>query len=103
MKGIKAILQPLMLQKALDALHVIEGLPAVTVSDVHGIDTARGSLEQVTKTKLKIMVPAEIAARVLAAIQAHAHTSKAGDGRVFVVPIEENVSTRNGERSEGSL
>lgn len=103
MKEIKAIIQPFMLHRVLNALHEIEGLPAVTVSDVRGIDTARGRFEQVTKTKLEIMVPDELAERVLAAIQTHAHTGKEGDGRVFIIPIEESVSIRSGERSEGSL
>ena len=103
MKEIKAIIQPFMLHGVLDGLHEIEGLPAVTVSDVRGIDTGRGRYEQVTKTKLEIMVPDELAERVLAAIQTHAHTGKEGDGRVFVIPIEESVKIRSGERSEGSL
>lgn len=103
MKEVKAIIQPFMLQNVLDALHEIEGLPAVTISDVRGIDTARGNIQQVTKTKLEIMVSDELAQRVLAAIQTHAHTGKEGDGRVFMIPIEESVSIRSGERSDDSL
>lgn len=89
-----------MLNHVLRALHQIEGLPAVTVSEVRGIDTERGSFEQVVKSKLEIMVPDERAASVVQAIQTHAHTGKSGDGRVFVIPIESSVKIRTGERGD---
>ena len=102
MKEIKAIIQPFMLHRVLDALREIEGLPAVTVSEVQGINVERGTLDPVTKTKLEIMVPDELAERVLAAIQTHAHTGKSGDGRIFVIPIEETVKIRTGKRDENA-
>ncbi len=97
MKEVKAIIQPFMLNHVLNALHQIEGLPAVTVSEVRGIDTGRGRFEQVVKSKLEIMVPDELTEAVVRAIQAHAHTGKAGDGRVFIIPIESSVKIRTGE------
>ena len=97
MKEIKAIIQPFMLHHVLNALHQIEGLPAITVSEVRGIDTARGSFEQVVKSKIEIMVPDELAAAVVQAIQINAHTGKSGDGRVFIIPIESSVKIRTGE------
>ena len=103
MKEIKAIIQPFMLHRVLDALHEIPALPAVTVSEVQGINVERGRHEPVKKTKLEIMVPDDLTERVLAAIQTHVHTGKAGDGRVFVIPIEQTVKIRSGERSDGSL
>ena len=103
MKEIKAIIQPFMLHHVLGALREIEGLPAVTVSEVQGIDVERGVLDPVTKTKLEIMVSDELAGQVLTAIQTHAHTGKSGDGRIFVIPIEATVKIRTGQRSEGGL
>ena len=104
MKEIKAIVQPFMLQHVLNALHEIHrelgSLPAVTVSEVQGISVESGLYEPVKKTKLEIMVPDELAERVLTAIQTHAHTGKAGEGRVFVIPIEATVKIRTGERDE---
>lgn len=96
MKEIKAIIQPFMLSQVLAALHQIEGLPGVTVSEVRSIDLERGSIEQVTKIKLEIMVPDEQAQAVLQAIQKQAHTGKPGDGRIFLIPIEETVNIRTG-------
>jgi nitrogen regulatory protein P-II 1 len=98
-KEIKAIIQPFMLHHVLNALHNIEGLPALTVSEVRGIDTTTGNFEQVVKSKLEIMVPDDLAARVVEAIQTHAHTGKSGDGRVFVIPIEDAIKIRTGERN----
>ena len=97
MKEVKAIIQPFMLHHVLNALHQIEGLPAVTVSEVRGIDVQRGRFEQVVKSKLEIMVPDELAETVARAIQIHAHTGKAGDGRVFIIPIESSIKIRTGE------
>ena len=99
MKEIKAIIQPFMLHQVLDALRAIEGLPGATISESRSVALDGSSYEQVTKIKLEIMVPDEKVEAVLATIQAHAHTGKPGDGRVFVIPIEESVSIRSGERS----
>lgn len=98
MKEIKAIIQPFMLSQVFAALHQIEGLPAVTVSEARGISPDGGTYNQVVKSNLEIMVPDELAAPVVEAIQAHAHTGKAGDGRIFVIPIEQTVKIRSGER-----
>ena len=97
MKEVKAIIQPFMLQHVLDALRQIGDLPAVTIAPVQGISVKTGDTTPVTKTKLEVMVPDHLVGAVMGAIQANAHTGKAGDGRVFVIPIEESVVIRTGE------
>ena len=97
MKEIKAIIQPFMLSHVLHALHAIEGLPGVTVSEARSIDLERGTLEQSTQVKLEIMVPDGQADAVREAIQKHAHTGREGDGRIFVIPIEQATDIRTGE------
>ena len=101
MKEIKAIIQPQMLHQVLNALHEIHrargALPAVTVSEVQGISVESGRFDPVKKTKLEIMVSDDLASRVVEAIQTHAHTGQAGDGRIFVIPIEESMKIRTGE------
>ena len=87
MKEIKAIIKPFMLERVIDALQKIQGLPAVTISPAHGLSVERGTLDQVVKTKLEIMIPDELVARVVEAIQTAAHTGKPGDGRIFVIPV----------------
>lgn len=99
MKEIKAIIQPFLLDRVLDALHDIEGLPGVTVSEARAVSMKRGHYEQVVKTKLEIMVADALVESVVQAIQEHAHTGNPGDGGIFVIPIEETVNIRTGERS----
>jgi nitrogen regulatory protein PII len=101
MKEIKAIIQPFRLEAVLNALHQIPGLPAMTVSPVHGIAVERGSYEQVAKTKLELMVADDQVEPVVCAIQHAAHTGNPGDGRIFVIPIEQTVKIRTGERDIG--
>ena len=84
MKEIKAIIQPFMLERVMNALHEIKDLPAVTVSTAHGISVERGTHDQVMKTKLEIMVPDERVEHLIEVIQKAARTGKAGDGRIFV-------------------
>ncbi len=98
MKEIKAIIQPFMLERVMNALHEIKDLPAVTISTAHGVSVERGAHDQVMKTKLEIMVPDDRVEQLLAVIQKAARTGNAGDGRIFVLPVEETVKIRTGER-----
>ena len=103
MKEVKAIFQPFVLDRVLEALRAIKGLPAVTVSEVTGIGLESGQNDRPTKTKLEIMVPDPLVEPVLEAIETHAHTGNPGDGRIFVIPIEESVKIRTGERLLGRV
>lgn len=98
MKEIKAIIQPFMLAPVLAALREVEGLPAATVSEVRGFSVVHPKCESQTKTKLEIMVPDEMADLVVYTIQKHAHTGNPGDGRIFVISVEDTVKIRTGER-----
>ena len=98
MKEIKAIIKPFTLEAVIEALREIKGLPAITISPAHGLSVERGSFDQVLKTKLEIMVTDELAESVVQAIQKAAHTGNPGDGRIFVIPVEETVKIRTGER-----
>ena len=98
MKEVKAIIQPFRLFGVMNALHQIQGLTGVTVSEAHGISVERGSHDQVVKTKLEIIVPDTLAGAVVEAIQTHAHTGNPGDGRIFVIPVEESIRIRTGTK-----
>lgn len=98
MKEIKAIIQPFLLEKVLVALHEIEGLPGVIISEAKAASVTRGHYEQVVKTKLEIMAPDELVESILAVIQTSAHTGNPGDGGIFVIPVEEAIVIRTGER-----
>ena len=99
MKEVKAIIQPFMLDAVLDALHEIEGLPGIIVSEARAINVGQGHYEQIVKVKLEIIVSETLVEPVVQTIRQHAHTGKPGDGRIFVIPIEKSISIRTGEHA----
>jgi len=103
MKEIKAIIKPFQLENVVDALRQIPNLPGVTISTAHGLSVERGTFDQVVKTKLEIIVPDSLVESVVQAIQEAAHTGTTGDGKIFVLPIEETVKIRTGQRGEGAI
>jgi nitrogen regulatory protein P-II 1 len=113
MKEIKAIIQPFMLSKVINALKEIGGLPGVTVSEVKGFGKSRAanaankiveeSIEYAKKVKLEIVVPDSLLDQVVNAICAKAHTGRAGDGKIFIHTVDEIVKIRSGEKGEQAI
>jgi nitrogen regulatory protein P-II 1 len=99
MKEIKAIIKPFRLEQVIEAMREIKGLHALTISPAHGLAVERASFDQVVKTKLEVIVADELVASVVEAIQKAAHTGNPGDGCIFVIPVEETVKIRTGERN----
>ena len=108
MKEIKAIIQPHMLTKVIDSLKAMENLPGVTVSEVRGFGhnpaestsnkLVEDFIEYAKKTKIEIVVPDDLAERVVDAIARNAHTGLPGDGLIFVSPVDEVIKIRTGEK-----
>lgn len=113
MKEIKAIIQPFKVSDVTDALQAIPGVGGITALDVRGFGHQRGqfgvesraggSLNYMPKVLLLIVVADALVDTVLATIQRHAHTGNAGDGMVFVSPVEDAMRLRTGERGERAL
>lgn len=113
MKEIKAIIQPFLLSRVVEALKDIESLPGVTVSDVRGFGRARAvgspdpvleeGIEYAKKAKLEMVVPDHLVEPVLGVIMEKAHTGNPGDGKIFVYPVSEVVKIRSGERGEAAI
>lgn len=99
MKEIKAIIKPFMLERVLEALREIPNLSAVTISPAHGVSVKRGTFDQIVHTKLEIIVPDDLVKTVVEHIQKAAHTGNPGDGRIFVIPVDESMKIRTGERN----
>ncbi len=98
MKEIKAIIQPFKLNDVLQALHGIGGLPGAIVSECRAASVqSDGSVLEVRKNKLEIMVEDGRADEVAQTIRASARTGHVGDGRVFVIPIERAIPIHVGE------
>lgn len=114
MKEVKAVIRPLLLSRVVEALKQIEGLPGLTVDrEVRGLgrtpvgeDSDRivdDLVEYVPKAKLEIVVSDDLVDVVVETIQRLAHTGRPGDGKIFVMPVEEVVKIRTGERGDAAL
>ena len=113
MKEIKAIIQPFLLSKVVEALKEIEGLPGVTVSEVHGFGRARaqgssdavlkGTVEYVNKSKLEVVVPDGLVEKVIQVVREQAHTGNPGDGKIFVLQVDDVIRIRTGERGDSAI
>ncbi len=106
MKLIIAIIQPHRIDAVRDALTEV-GVEGLTVSEVRGYGRQRGqkeiyrgaeySVSYVPKLKLEIAVVSEKADDVVDAITRSARTGKIGDGKIFIVPLEQALRIRTGE------
>lgn len=113
MKEIKAIIQPFVLERVVEALESQGGLPGVTVSEVIGWGKTRGrdTKDSVTagsytfarKSKLEIVVPDHLADQVAATILRAAHTGNVGDGKIFVYEVSQVIKIRTGERGDAAI
>jgi len=112
MKKIEAIIKPFKLDEVKDALGTV-GVQGITVSEVKGFGRQKGHTELyrgaeyvvdfLPKVKLEVIVPDEQAEKVVLSIQETASTGRIGDGKIFVIPVEEAVRIRTGERDEAAL
>ena len=109
MHEVKAIVRPGRLEPVLHALHEMPDLPGVTVSEIQGIgrrtDAAPPDIKygDVRMTKLEIVVPDALLARVLTVIEAKGRTGRPDDGRIFVLPVSDARRIRTGDRNEAAL
>ena len=112
MKKIEAIIKPFKLDEVKEALHEI-GLQGITVLEAKGFGRQKGHTELyrgaeyvvdfLPKIKLEIAVADDQVEKVVDTIVAAANTGRIGDGKIFVVPMEETVRIRTGERGESAL
>lgn len=108
MKEIKAIIRPFKLSDVITELQEIEGVPGITVSEIKrcwkgsikDIEKKRGDglIEYVEKLKLEMVVPDEMVDSVVSVIQKTAHTGNTGDGKIFVIPVDDVIKIRTNER-----
>ena len=112
MKKVEAIIKPFKLDEVKEALSGI-GVQGLTVSEVKGFGRQKGHTELyrgaeyvvdfLPKVKLEIIVSDETAAQVVETIERAARTGRIGDGKIFVLPMEEVVRIRTGERGANAL
>ncbi|NNL65772.1 MAG: P-II family nitrogen regulator [Myxococcales bacterium] len=112
MKKIEAIIKPFKLDDVKEKLAGI-GIQGMTVSEVKGFGRQKGHTELyrgaeyvvdfLPKIKIEIAVDDDTAEKAVNAIVEAAHTDRIGDGKIFVLPIEEAVRIRTGERGDEAL
>ena len=112
MKKIEAIIKPFKLDDVKEALAGI-GVEGLTVTEVKGFGRQKGHTELyrgaeyvvdfLPKIKLEFVVDDDLWEKVVEAIVNAANTGKIGDGKIFVLPLEEAVRIRTGERGAAAV
>ena len=109
MKKIEAIIKPFKLDEVREALSDI-GVTGLTVTEVKGFGRQKGHTELyrgaeyvvdfLPKVKIEIVVGDEVVEMAIESIIKAAHTGKIGDGKIFVMPVEQVVRIRTGETGD---
>ena len=112
MKLVIAVVKPFKLDEVREALAGI-GVNGLTVTEVKGFGRQKGHTELyrgaeyvvdfLPKVKIEAVVTDDILDRVLEAIQKSARTGKIGDGKIFVVDLEQVIRIRTGEEGEAAV
>ena len=110
MKKVEAVIRPDRLQSVQDALDAL-GTSGLTVTEVLGCGAQRGYTETYRgakvnislqrKVKVEAIVGDSMVEAVIDAISGAARTGEVGDGKIFVIPVEDAVRIRTGERGDG--
>ena len=112
MKLIIAIIKPFKLEEVKSALAEI-GVEGMTVTEVKGFGRQKGhteiyrgseyTVDFLPKVKIEVVTSDEIVPKAIAAIVKAAKTGKIGDGKVFVLPVEDAIRIRTDERGEAAV
>ncbi len=112
MKKIEAIIKPFKLDEVKQALTEL-GVAGLTATEVKGFGRQKGHTELyrgaeyvvdfLPKVKIEVVVADAIAGRVIEGIERVAKTGRIGDGKIFVLPVDETIRIRTGERGDEAL
>lgn len=112
MKLIKCIIQPYKLEEVKEALAEVN-VQGMTVSEVKGFGRQKGhtelyrgteyTIDIVPKVEVEVVVPDNMAKTVIDAVVKAARSGKVGDGKIFVLNVDESVRIRTGESGETAL
>jgi len=112
MKKVECIIKPFKLDDVKSALSDL-GISGMTVSEVRGFGRQKGHTELyrgaeyqvdlIPKVKIELVVDDAMVADVVAAVQKEAATGRIGDGKIFVLEVEQSVRIRTGETGPESL
>ncbi len=112
MKKIEAIIKPFKLDDVKEALQEI-GLTGITVTEARGFGRQKGHTELyrgaeyvvdfLPKVKIEVIVDDAMVEKTIEAIVGAAQTGRIGDGKIFVLPVEDVIRIRTGERGPNAI
>ena len=112
MKKVEAIIKPFKLDEVKGALHEI-GIHGITITEVKGVGRQKGHTELyrgaeyvvdfLPKVKIEIVVPDDGTQAVVDTISKAAFTGRIGDGKIFVMPVDQVIRIRTGETGPEAL
>lgn len=112
MKKIEAIIKPFKLDEVKHALTKI-GVQGMTVTEVRGFGRQKGhteiyrgaeyKIDFLAKVKMELIVTDELVNQAIDTIERTAKTGKIGDGKIFILPVEEVIRIRTGERGKDAI
>ncbi len=112
MQKIEAIIKPFKLDDVKEALNEI-GISGMTLSEVKGYGRQKGhkeiyrgaeyNVDFIPKIKLELVVDSEQTDQVVQTIMDAANTGKIGDGKIFVMPVDEVIRVRTGEKGTEAI
>ncbi len=112
MKKIEAIIKPFKLEEVKESLDSI-GIRGITVSEVKGFGRQKGHTELyrgaeyvvdfLPKIKIEIILPDDSVDKAVEAIISAAKTGRIGDGKIFILSLEEVIRIRTGEKGEEAI
>jgi len=112
MKIVSAVIRPHRLQDVKNALSVA-GIVGLTVTDVRGAGRQKGQIERyrgseynmdlIPKAKIEVAIEDDQVETVVQAIRNSAYTGEIGDGKIFIMPLDDSMRIRTGDRGDSSL
>ena len=112
MKKIEAIIKPFKLDEVKEALHEV-GIKGITVTEAKGFGRQKGHTELyrgaeyvvdfLPKVNVEVVVPDDLVEKVVQQLSEAARTGSIGDGKIFVISVEDAVRIRTGERGDSAL
>ena len=114
LKKIEAIIKPFRLDEVRSALEEINGIGGMTVTEIRGFGRQKGKdtsytmpssavIDFVSKVKVELVVRDELVAKVVECIAGTARSGRVGDGKIFVLPVDDAVRIRTGESGADAI
>jgi len=112
MKKVEAIIKPFKLDDVKEGLSAL-GIKGLTLTEVKGFGRQRGHREVyrgaeyqgrlVSKIKLEVVMEDELVSDAVRVIQEKAKTGQIGDGKIFIIPVENAIRIRTGETGKDAI